>query len=96
MPRQEQTLRSWPNSCISQLSWGNTKLMQLSPRRRSQTALVVPTAPSSLGRQYSQEVTADSSGYQHGDDHPVTAEWERQPWYTGLEKELPGAEIRSE
>lgn len=52
-------------------------------------ALVVTTAPSSLGRQYSQEVTADSSGYQHGDDHPVTAEWERQPWYTG-------AEIRSE
>lgn len=47
--------------------------------------LVVTTAPSSLGRQYSQEVTADSSGYQHGDDHPVTAERKRQPWYTGAE-----------
>lgn len=89
VPIQEQTLLRWPNSCISQLSWGNTKPMQLSPGRRSQTALVVTTAPRLVGKAYSQEVTADSSGYQHGDDDPVTAERKRQPWYTGPEKELP-------
>ena len=46
-------------------------------------------SPRLFGKAYSQEVTADSSGYQHGDDHPVTAEKKRQPWYTGPEKELP-------
>lgn len=73
---------------------GTTKLMQLSPEREAEPdpdpVLCSLQSPApSLGRKYSQEVTADCGGYQHGDDHPATAEREKQRGRTGPEKELP-------
>lgn len=46
MPREERTLLSWPNSCISQLSWGQHKAHATATwEAEPDPALVTATAP---------------------------------------------------